>query len=157
MKDDLRAVRQSPVFRRYTAIRQMVYNKRCPDYPKVGGAGIRLFWDSARDFHNYIMRHLGPPPNGFHSQLTRKDMTKDYEPGNLMWSECVKVSKRKDRTIKITYKRKTLTIKEWAELRGLNKWFIYGRYCSGYPTAQVLNYEPLNKKDRHVKTKNVSR
>ena len=129
---------QSPVFRRYTAIRQAVYNPRCKDYERVGAQGVTLYWDNSQDFHDYVIGTLGPPPDGFNSKLTRIDLEKNYEPGNLKWEDPSYIGSRNVPGKTLTYQGQSLSIREWSRVLNLPKDTIYSRLGRGLPVEQVL-------------------
>lgn len=145
----------SPVYRRYTQIRQECYNPNNPSYPNVGGQGIECHWRNAREFHKYVMRHLGPPPNGFHSKLTRIDTSKHWEPGNIEWTDAFGVANRHWAKIKIRIGRVERTLSEWLQIYPVNWYTAYSRYHYGWTPEEILGIKPRKKKN--VKTKNTSR
>lgn len=146
-------VNQSPVFRRYTAIRQTIYNPNNREYPNVGGRGIGIYWQTAREFHEYVIGELGPPPNGFSSKLVRIDQDEDFAPGNLRWETPNFVGRKAKPGRKYCYKKQCLTIREWHERTGISIETLYGRAKRGLTVGQMLELEPVKRK--YVKTRKV--
>ena len=128
----------SPVFRRYTAIRQECYNPRCKEYPRVGARGIRCFWDNSRDFTDYVLRHLGLPPQGALSKLTRIDLDRNFEPGNLEWSTAERIANRPEYCVSFTYRRSTRSLMDWCRHFDIRFTVAYGRYQRGWTFRQIF-------------------
>ncbi len=135
---------RSPVYRRYTAIRQICYNSNNTDYPNVGGRGIGCYWDNSRDFSNYVLSELGPPPMGSRSQLLRKNLDRDYEPGNLYWGDPFDRSRSLSRTIKVKYRNRLVTFHELSKLTGINKHTLSKRYHNGWSVKLMTTTPPHN-------------
>ena len=135
----------SPVFRRYTAIRQECYNPRNPSYSRVGGRGITCYWTNSRDFSDYVLSTLGPPPQGHASLLTRIDLEGNFEPGNLKWSDSFTISNRSDNCIRLTYRRRTRTISEWSREYGISSVVAYFRYLRGWTFREIFITQKKNK------------
>lgn len=132
----------SPVYRKWTAIRQAVYNPNCKEYPRVGGQGIKIYWQNFREFDEYIKNSIGYP-SGHKQQLTRIDMTKDYEPGNLCWMTREQIAARFPDTIHLEALGERLTIREWSRRTGLTINCLYERHDRGCTDRQVLGLDPL--------------
>ncbi len=62
-------------------IRQRCRNRRCRDYPRYGGRGIKVAkrWDSFEAF----LEDLGPRPTGY--SLVRRSPDADFAPGTCSW------------------------------------------------------------------------
>lgn len=129
---------RSPVFRRYTAIRQMCYNPNNKDYPRVGARGITCHWDNSHDFDQYVLKNLGLPQHGYQSLLTRIDESEDYKPGNLQWTTRKEISNNTSRNIYFTWNKKTQTMTQWADHFGINRSTIYSRYKNGWTFREMF-------------------
>ncbi len=136
------SARSSPVFRRYTSIRQECYNPNNSEYPNVGGRGIRCYWDNSRDFSDYVLRYLGPPPQGSFSRLTRRDLNDDFCPGNLKWATPSEVSSTQPRCIILTYRRQKKTLHQWAQHFGIPGYRASRRYHRGWSFAEIFELRP---------------
>lgn len=67
--------------------KQKCYNKNNPDYRFYGGLGVRFCPEWRYDFQAFLDA-VGPAP-GPKYMLIRFDSTKDYEPGNVGWTDDV--------------------------------------------------------------------
>ena len=132
------AARSSPVFRRYTSIRQQCYNPNYKDYPKIGGRGIRCNFNNSSDFSDYVLSNLGPPPYGRYSKLSRIDYTRDFEPGNLEWITHDEMSNKQSTCIYLSYRRQKKTIGQWAKHFNVNSYTAYRRYHRGLSFSEIF-------------------
>jgi hypothetical protein len=137
-------VRNHPLYRRWAWMRQVCYNPNSPDYPSHGGKGISIGHEFAEfwDFAHLIETKLGLPPNGFHSKLARKDQSGDYTIKNVRWEDSTFVGRHAPNVIFLTYKNKTMPLKDWSEIIGINFHTMLNRMNRGWTPAQVLGYRP---------------
>ena len=136
-------VRKHPLYRRWNFMRQVCYNPKHADYDSYGGKGIVVGpeFDNFWDFVDIIEHKLGPCPNGRLSKLARKDHNGDYTIKNLSWSEAKVVGRRCPKTNRLTYKGKTLPLREWSEITGVGFATLLTRMVTGWTPAQVLGYK----------------
>lgn len=143
----MQPVVKSPVYRRYTQIRQECYNKNNHSYANVGGRGIKCYWQNAREFDRYVLTNLGPPPNGYWSKLTRIDTDQDWAPGNIEWSTSQGVAIRHYARIYLKIGRKEKTLPEWLLDYPHIKWATaYSRFLNGWSAKEILEIIPRKKK-----------
>jgi hypothetical protein len=66
----------------WAKVKQRCYNPNCKEYKWYGAKGIKLY----RPWHNFanFLADMGPCPDGF--VIGRKNHTKNYEPGNCIWT-----------------------------------------------------------------------
>jgi hypothetical protein len=144
------------LYRRWTWMRQVCNNSNCPDYDKYGGRGISIgsefeeFWD----FVGLVESRLGPPPNGRLSKLARIDQDGDWTIRNLKWADAKIVGRQQKRTIKLTYKGKTLPLRTWSEITGINFYTLLQRTELGWTASQALGYRPRPRVLSQVKKTN---
>ena len=137
-------VRDHYLYRRWSFMRQVCNNPKSPDYPSYGGKGVSVgpefeeFWD----FVDIIEKKLGPPPNGYLSKLARKDQDGDYTIKNLEWDDAKTVGRRHKKTYRLTYKGKTMPLRDWSEVLGINFHNLLNRVELGWTPAQALGYRP---------------
>lgn len=131
------------LYKRWSFMRQVCYNQGNADYKSYGGRGIKIdpefekFWD----FVDIIESRLGPPPHGRLSKLARIDQNGDYTIKNLKWDVAKHVGRRMPRSYKLTYRNKTLCLRDWSELTGINYYTMLGRWERGWKPAEILGYK----------------
>lgn len=130
---------QHPLYRRWTWMRQAVYNPRCPDYPKNGAIGIEIDpkFDNFWDFVDLVEHKLGPCP-GPDWQLGRKNIHGNWTIRNLQWSTHEQVGARLDNAINISYKGTKKNIKAWSRELNINYHTLFERYKRGWSAKDIL-------------------
>ena len=116
-----------PLFRRYTWMR---YEHR--------HHGVGLEWDSFWHFAEDIEDHLGIPPNLDDMFLLRKDQSKAYTLDNLMWGTRIEQGYRYKRTHRVTYKKRSMSLKQWAIELGVPYATLYTRLRMGFSPKKIL-------------------
>jgi len=79
--------------------KQRCTNMNCNQYADYGLRGIKFMFPTVRAGAEWILRNLGPRPEGRYS-LDRIDNNRHYEPGNLRWATYADQARNKR-----TYKR----------------------------------------------------
>jgi hypothetical protein len=118
---------EHPLFRRY--------NWMCYEHKNKG---TDLEWSSFWHFAEDIEDHLGIPPNVDEMFLLRKDQTRGYTLKNLFWGTRIEQGARLVRTNMLTYKRKTLSLKQWSIELGVPYGTLYSRLRYGWPVRDIL-------------------
>ena len=127
-----------PLFRRYTGIRQAMFNKRSPDYRWCGALGIKCrHIDSFWDFVDMVEADIGPLPSE-ELKLHRKDLNKDYRPGNLKWATQHEVGEDHRKNIRIRIGKQTKLFKHWCRHYKVSYWRAWRRYCKGYKGRAIF-------------------
>lgn len=144
---------KKPFFRRWGYIQQVKYNPQCPDYLRYHHLPVE--WNSYEEFRDYIIRDLGFPPKG-KRYLNRIDQNKGWVSGNLRWADG---KERGRNTLSantlITYRSKTVTAKEWAEIFGMNYHTFLGRHKRGWGMYRI-QITPIEHKF-YVKNKKLAK
>jgi len=137
-------VRQHPLYRRWSFMRQVCYNPRHADYKSYGAKGVIVDtdFDEFWDFVDIIERKLGYPAD-FNPKwkLSRIDQTGNYTIKNLKWDVASGVGRRNVRAYKLKYKNKTLSLRDWCDITGINYYTMIGRMERGWTPAQCLGYK----------------
>lgn len=127
--------------------------KRCinphdKSFPCYGGRGIKVCDEWAHDFKVF---HDWAIENGYRDDLTidRIDIDGDYTPGNCRWATNEIQANNKRNNVKIEYNGELHTIPEWAQITGISKSVLRGRYRNGWEPERMLN-----QKVRRSPTKN---
>lgn len=115
----------------WIAMLERTGNKNSSNYHNYGGRGIAVCEEWKNDFEqfrNWATSH------GYREDLTidRIDVNGDYCPENCRWATKKEQANGTRRNIKIEYKGQTLTLSQWAEKIGINRYtlrnriFVYG-------------------------------
>jgi hypothetical protein len=126
-------------------MRQVCNNPRHADYVKYGARGVTFdpafeeFWD----FVDIVESRLGYPAGFDYTwKLSRKDQTGNYTIKNLKWDQASQVGRRCAKAFKLKYKNKTLPLRDWCEITGINFHTLSGRIERGWTPAEILGYKP---------------
>lgn len=92
-------------------------------------------------FENFL-HDMGHIPADNYS-IERIDNLKGYSPDNCCWIPFSKQSRNRRSTIHITYKGKTRTLKEWANVLSINYYTLTKRMKRGIPFEKAIQNNPL--------------
>lgn len=140
---------QTPMYRRWQAIKNRCLNPKNIAYGRYGGRGIAICdqWvDSFATFLGDVAAEIGDAPVG-HS-LDRIDNTRGYEPGNMRWATPKEQQRnmRTNRLIEVDGETKTLA--EWAELSGNHGEVIRARIARGVEPKHAVFDPPMSGRER---------
>jgi hypothetical protein len=109
-------------------------NEKSKDYPRWGGVGIRVCsrWYS---FHLFL-KDMGPAPSSGHT-IDRIKNKKNYEPGNCRWATRKVQGYNRKTTKLITYKGKTLCLRDWARELGIHHFSITQHLRHGRTFSEI--------------------
>lgn len=106
------------LYRIWKNMKQRCYNPKAQKFENYGGRGVRVCkeWNNYENFHSWAME------NGYEEGLTldRINNDGDYEPNNCRWVTYSEQSLNSRTNHLMTYKGETKTLKEWAEIFGMN-------------------------------------
>jgi hypothetical protein len=129
--------RQHSLGRKWTYLRQVVNNPNCPEYdPNLEVEGIEDF----KYFAEWVEADIGSRPDKPNDILVRRNRKKGYVPGNIMWADARAKSYTVDQHPKITYKRKTRFIKDWARELDISYHVLYRRFNQGWTIPKIIKY-----------------
>lgn len=135
---------REPLYNIWLGIKKRCNSQTDVHYPDYGGRGIKV----CDEWRNYESFRQWAYDNGYDPALTidRIDVNGNYEPGNCRWASH-KVQQNNRRSCKYySYNSETHTIKEWAEIYGINYQTLYARLNSyGYSFEQAINIEKRQK------------
>ena len=136
---------RSKLYGVWTAIKMRCYNPNEPAYCHYGMRGIRMcdeWHNSFQPFFDWAIEH------GYSEGLTidRIDNDGDYEPANCRWvTQRVQNSNRRD-TVFIDWNGKSLSMREWSDITGMNIRTINYRYRAGWPPERIFTESVHSKK-----------
>ena len=119
----------SPVYNSWSHMKERCLNKRNKNYDLYGGRGISVC-DRWLKFENFYA-DMGDPPAGM--TIERIDNNGDYELSNCKWATRMDQVLNRSATRMITFKKKTMCMKDWARHLGINYVTLKARIDSGMP------------------------
>jgi hypothetical protein len=125
-------------YRSWRWMKTLCLNPNCDQYALNGALGVTCHWSGKfdfDDFYNWIMRKLGPRPEG--QVLGRKDKTGNFEPGNLQWETPQARSRHMRDNVMATYGRKTQTLAQWSEELNIPYYCLRRRYSQGMSIKEI--------------------
>lgn len=87
-------------------------------------------------FENFL-KDMGEIPKD-KTSLDRLNNSKGYSKNNCRWANAKEQANNTTRSVKLTYKGNTLTIAQWSDLLGLNRYTLYYRYRKNKNPNYVL-------------------
>jgi len=124
----------SPTYRTWASIWYRCTNKKNKDYPSYGGRGITVC-DRWREF-SFFLKDMGErPPN---MSIDRIDNDGHYEPSNCRWADAITQGSNTRRVKRLSFDGKTLTMKEWADITGVNYACLRSRILLGWTVEMAL-------------------
>lgn len=135
-------LRHTRVYNIWTGICQRCYNPHTKEYKNYGGRGIEMCFEWHKDFltfYNWAMS------NGYQDNLTieRIDNNGNYCPENCKWITLSEQANNRRNTIYIEHAGQIKTIKEWAELYGVDRKISYQRYWRAHNKSKEISFEEM--------------
>jgi hypothetical protein len=129
-----------PEYSNWLHIRKRCNNPADPNYPDYGGRGITVCsaWDSFEAFY----KDMGPRPSPKHS-IDRIDNNLGYSPENCRWATSGQQANNKRNNHLLTFRGKTMNIKNWAQELGVNERRLRTRLSAGWSAERALT-EPVD-------------
>jgi len=113
-----------PLYATYHMMRQRCHNPNATDYQNYGGRGIFVCDRWLNSFECFV-KDVGKRPKGY--TLERVNNSLGYSPSNVIWASPTRQSENKRNTVRLVYAGVTRTVKEWAELTGIDRKLILAR------------------------------
>ncbi len=127
---------RNSIHSRWSGMKARCNNPNNPRYADYGGRGIKLC-ERWHDFQSFLDDMGMPPFRG--ATLERKENSKGYEPGNVIWAtNKVQCRNKRDNRL-ITFNNKTQCISAWAEDVGISRSTLKHRLGRlGWSTKRAL-------------------
>lgn len=120
---------------------QRCYDKNHIAYERYGGRGI-VVCDRWHIFQNFL-DDMGVPPEKH--ELDRIDNNGIYEKNNCRWVTRMIQGSNKRNNINITFEGVTLTMSQWARIRGISIDTLWHRLRAGWSTSKAISL-PVRKR-----------
>jgi hypothetical protein len=112
-------------------------NPSNPSYADYGGRGIAVCERWKESFMHFL-EDMGERPEG--RTLDRyPDTDGNYEPGNCRWATNQEQALNRRSNVWLEHEGMRLTISQWAEKLGLNRYTLYKRHKKGWPPEKILS------------------
>lgn len=126
------------LYRKWVLMKHNCYNANSNNYKNVGAKGIEVSpeWkDDFVAFKEYAMKH------GYEEDLVidRKDKTKDFEPGNVIFVTRQQRQKNKVVQKPIKYKGEAKSIAVWAKEIGISRQALHARIQKSASPEQAIS------------------
>ena len=122
--------------KRWISMRKRCMDKNASNYPKYGGAGIRVCDEWAHSFDTFL-RDMGECP-GPEFTLDRKNNALGYSPSNCRWATRTEQARNTTTNRLLQYEGKSLCVEEWACVLGINPRTIMSRISLGWSVEKTL-------------------
>lgn len=129
----------------WAAMKARCYYKRGKNYPRYGGRGIKVCEEWKEDylaFSTYVRKLPNAPSKkvldcrdnslSCDRSIDRINNDKDYQPGNIKWSTLIEQNNNQSKTVMITFKNKTMSLRDavrkYSKEKYITVYFRYVRY-----------------------------
>lgn len=144
---------RSKIYHVWNSMKERCRNQNDKNYHHYGGRGISVCdeWiDPENGFNNFSewMYSQGYDENksGKEQSIDRIDVNGNYGPSNCRLSTQKEQVNNERRNLRITYKGKTLTAKQWSEELGIDYKTIRNRIKRGLSEEEILSKKPVRRK-----------
>lgn len=130
--------KKSAEYAAYLGMLARCYNPKHIQYKDWGGRGIGV-WDTWRGPGGFELwfAEIGPKPSP-ELTLERKDVNKNYEPGNICWATWEEQANNKRNSRLVTYEGRTQTLSQWTKELGVNRTLLEGRLRLGWSIEDAM-------------------
>ena len=137
------------LYKTWCDMKARCYRKNAKGYEFYGARGISVCDEWKNSFESFRDWAL---VNGYDDSLTidRIDVNGNYCPENCRWLTIQEQLRNTRKNVFITIDNKRLTIKEWADVLGVNPGTLYSRKERGWNDVDVLT-KPIPKRIRSMK------
>ena len=125
---------RTPIYSIWATMKSRCGRATAGSYQFYGARGIRVCRRWLK-FENFLA-DMGPRPAG--CQLDRIDTNGDYEPGNCRWVTARTNARNRRNTRHLTIDGITKSLKEWAEIYGLNFQTLVRRVQLGWDAVRAV-------------------
>jgi len=118
---------------------------RCSDvnhisYKNYGAKGVTVC-DRWKDSFEAFLEDMGDRPTD--KMIDRIDSKGNYDPSNCRWVTRTEQNNNRSNNKNLTYKDKTMTLKQWSREVGIGYQTLRRRYNLGWDTERLLTTQPV--------------
>lgn len=136
------------IYNTYRNIRQICFNEnnKLHKIYTQNGVDLACDWNSFREFYDWVLEHLGPPP-GPEYNIIRKNMMKGWTRRNMEWNTKQVQQSRQRRAVICTYQGQRRCIADWSRELNMSMFTIYQRrYRGEHKASRLLHQGKLDAK-----------
>ena len=125
----------------WTSMRSRCRNKNHKLYEHYGGRGITICkeWDDFDAFRTWALENGYVENDNRHKcTLDRIDVNGNYEPSNCRWATVQEQLNNTRRNTLIEYNGETHTLREWADIAGINYSTFCNRWVRGWSIERMI-------------------
>jgi hypothetical protein len=111
------------------------YCKSAPEFPRYGGAGVRVYEPWRKDF-NAFFEYMGLKPSQLHSIDRYPNSKGNYEPGNVRWANPLQQTDNRGITRKVVIDGVTKTCGQLSRELQVDIHDIYATF--GFPGSKAI-------------------
>ena len=130
-----------PYYNQFRDIRQRIFNPRNKSYRHY--KDLEFGFSSYQEFHQHVITDIGPRPSLDH-QMTRRDLSLGFIPGNLCWMPKLKIARRQRTRLEIKYNRKIYCVAEFCEQFNLSYWRFLRKFKRCGDVLEAKRYATKN-------------
>jgi hypothetical protein len=128
------------LYRVWARMKQRCLNPNCEDYPKYGGAGVKVC-DQWLSFEGFYADVGASYEDGL--ELDRKDGSKGYEPDNVRWATELEQCLNRGVVTHLTINGASKPLSTWAAETGLHPETIRNRFKRGIRGERLIAWGRL--------------
>lgn len=134
---------KTPEYKTWQNMLNRCRNTNSKGYMHYGGRGIKVCKEWIEKFENFY-NDMGDRPKGM--SIDRIDPDGNYSKSNCRWATNETQSKNKRKSWIIEYKGKSLPLKDWSDLLGINYYTLHSRiHRKKLPPEIAFNINKENK------------
>ncbi len=135
--------KKTRIYNTWLQMKARCTNPKARDFENYGGRGITICAEWRNDFQTFYDWAMA---NGYADNLTidRINVNGNYEPDNCRWVSIQEQQNNKRTNRRITYNGETHTLKDWAEITGINYSTLHSRFRAEKEPAVILQKGGVN-------------
>lgn len=136
--------KRNPLYSKWSGILGRCKNKNLPNYRFYGGRGIKCLWGSyenfKKDMGTSFLEHVQLYGRA-QTTIDRIDNNGHYSKENCRWATRSEQCRNYSRNVLVTYNKKTLCIREWAEITKIPEARLRARITKyNWPIDRALGF-----------------
>ncbi len=140
---------KTSLYRVWHGINNRCYNRNSQDYPRYGGRGIVVEWDSFEEFRSDMgVSYKKALEVHEKTSIERVNVNGNYSKKNCCWATMKEQGQNRRTNRKFSLGKETRTIAGWAEIAGMSRQALRYRLDHGLPIKEAIRL-PLNHANKY--------